>query len=98
MMAQKMILGINGKIIFSVFSTLSFLFAFTNFVYLNLLGFFFLGFFFFFVSIHIRSAEREKKGLDPTRTQFRSHCTPGNLSCSGVSNTGTLENWRTLTV
>lgn len=47
MMAQKMILGINGKIIFSVFSTLSFLFAFTNFVYLNLLGFFFfLGFFF----------------------------------------------------
>lgn len=62
MMAQKMILGINGKIIFSVFSTLSFLFAFTNFVYLNLLGFFFWSFFvFFFVSIHIRSAERERK-------------------------------------
>lgn len=50
MMAQRMILSINGKIIFSVFSTLSFLFAFANFVYLNfLVGLFFNLFFFFFV-------------------------------------------------
>lgn len=84
-MAQRAILGVNGKIISSIFSTLSLLFAFTNFVYLYLLGIFFL-------FIHFRSAKREKKDLDPSRTQFRSHCIPGDLSCSGVSNTGTLEN------
>lgn len=40
-MAQRAILGVNGKIISSIFSTLSLLFAFTNFVYLYLLGIFF---------------------------------------------------------